>query len=161
MQKRIDARLGEKQKTAGPPWLGLDDFAEVLLTSESPAHPVEAALAPPSSSEAVLGWRAAEPGPQRIRLRLREARRVRRVRLVCEEGEHARTQELVLRVERSGAGSFVDVVRQQFTFSPPGTVREVEEFVLGLEDVAALEIEITPQIGGGSSVASLREFRVE
>src|SRR5688572_759029 len=46
-------------------WLDLARLARVEVTSEDPAYPIEWALVPGAGS----GWRAAEPGPQVIRLR--------------------------------------------------------------------------------------------
>jgi hypothetical protein len=36
------------------------------------------------------------------------------------------------------------VVRQQYTFSPPDTVREIEDYTLHLEAVTILELHIVP-----------------
>jgi hypothetical protein len=54
-------------------------------------------------------------------------------------------------------------VRQQFTFSPPGTTVECEEYVTDLEGVSRLElgiIPIIPAIDRGNAVATLREWRI-
>ena len=49
---------------ASQPWLDVAELAQVELTSEDPACPIDAALRPSPTP----GWRAAEPGAQRIRL---------------------------------------------------------------------------------------------
>ncbi|SRR6266700_2667961 len=51
----------------------------------------------------------------------------------------SRTQEFVLRL-RSGDGSFQEIVRQQWNFSPNGSVREIENYAVELCDVRVLEI---------------------
>lgn len=73
-------------------WLDLERLARVEITSENPAHPVEAALLPGREG----GWRAARPGGQRLRLLFDEPQVIRRVYLVFDEHERARTQELTL-----------------------------------------------------------------
>jgi hypothetical protein len=51
-------------------------------------------------------------------------------------------------------------VRQQFTFAPPGTTREREDYAVNLVDVSALELSIVPDISGGDAVATLQQFRI-
>jgi hypothetical protein len=70
-----------------------------------------------------------------------------------------RTQEFVLRWSPTGDGSLRDVVRQQYHFSPSGATEEIEEFRVELEDVAALELTIIPNLSGGS-YASLAQLRL-
>ena len=64
MRKRIVAPV--QQQTASPDqdWLNVEGLAEVEITSEDAAHPIESALLPGLAS----GWRAAGPGKQTIRL---------------------------------------------------------------------------------------------
>ena len=54
----------------------------------------------------------------------------------------------------------MEVVRQQWTFSPPATIREAENYDVDLSNVAALELVITPEISGGTAHASLRSLRL-
>jgi hypothetical protein len=77
---------------------------------------------------------------------------------VFEEREAPRTQEFVLRWSADGGRSYREVVRQQYTFSPPGTGQEVEDYAVDLEGVTALELSIVPDIGGGACRASLSEW---
>jgi len=51
-------------------------------------------------------------------------------------------------------------VRQQHHFSPPGTIRELEEYAVDLADVLVLELKIVPDITGGAAHASIVRFRV-
>jgi hypothetical protein len=50
-------------------------------------------------------------------------------------------------------------VRQQYHFSPSGATEEFEEYRVELEDVAALELTIIPNLSGGS-YASLAQLRL-
>jgi hypothetical protein len=51
-------------------------------------------------------------------------------------------------------------VRQQYNFSPPEVVREVENYDVDLDGVTALELRIVPDISGGSVRASLTQLRL-
>ena len=157
MRKRIVGRMGGDGASAvAGEWLDLERLAEIEVTSEDPAHPIESALRAGVDS----GWRAGEPGAQTIRLRFDQPQRVERVRLVFDEREAPRTQEFVLRWSADGGRSYREVVRQQYNFSPPGTTGEIEDYTVDLNDVTALELEIVPEIGGGATRASLSEWLV-
>src|SRR5207244_6980753 len=43
-----------------------------------------------------------------------------------------------------GGRSFREIVRQQWNFSPPKTIREMEEYQVELSDVTILELVIVP-----------------
>jgi hypothetical protein len=76
------------------------------------------------------------------------------------EGEHARTQEFVLRWSPDGGQSYREILRQQFNFSPPGESREVEDYDIDLDGVTTLELKIVPDISGCSARASLAQLSV-
>ena len=135
-------------------WRSLDDSVEVELTSEDPEWPIEHALLDHKSS----GWRAAAAGAQTISLVWREPTTIKRIRLVCEEQSRARTQEFTLRAFTIDGER--EIVRQQFTFSPPGTTIEREEYETNLNAVSRLELVIIPAIDGGNAVATLKEWRI-
>ena len=71
-----------------------------------------------------------------------------------------RTQEFVLRWSSDGGRSFREIVRQQWNFSPPQTVREVEAYEVELSGVTVLELNTTPDISGGMARASVKSLRV-
>jgi hypothetical protein len=79
---------------------------------------------------------------------------------VFEETTMTRTQEFVLRWQAAAGRQSADIVRQQFTFAPPGTTTEREDYRVDLVDASALELSITPHIGGGHSIATLQQFCV-
>jgi len=45
-------------------------------------------------------------------------------------------------------------------FSPPGSIREVEECQVDLRNVKVLELVIRPDIAGGAARASLKNLRL-
>jgi hypothetical protein len=126
----------------------------VEVTSEEKDHPVESIFV----SGETQGWRATEPGPQTIRLVFDQPQRLKRISLVFEENETARTQEFVLRWSCDGGPPFREIVRQQWNFSPPQTIREAEEYQVELSNVTLLELIIVPNISGGTARASLKSL---
>ena len=156
MRKRLITAVPQASPLGEQDWLDLSSVAAVEVTSESEDHPVESALL---LSEA-RGWRAARPGTQIIRLLFDRPLKVKRISLVFEETENSRTQEFVLRWSSDLGHSFRELVRQQWNFSPPGTVREREDYRVDLLDVTAMELEIVPNKGGGEVVASLESLRM-
>jgi hypothetical protein len=155
MRKRIGPQPQRESQLANTGWLDLDAVARVEVTSEDAAHPIESALLPVGAT----GWRAKSPGEQTVRLLFEPPQRLRRIRLLFREENEARTQEFVLRWSRTVDGSSRDIVRQQYHFSPSGATEEFEEYRVELEDVAALELAIIPNLSGGS-YASLMQLRL-
>jgi len=156
MRKRIVGLPAGENPAIDAEWLDLEALAEAEITSESEAHPIESAL----TSDIGPGWRAAHRGKQMIRLVFDRPRSMRRIRLVFREEDRPRTQEFVLRWLPRGEVVPREIVRQQYHFSPPGTTEEIEEYCVELEDVAALELGIVPDIGGEDAHATLAELRV-
>jgi len=154
MRKRIGSQPQRESPAANTGWLDLEAVARVEVTSEDAAHPIESALLPVGAT----GWRAESPGEQTIRLLFEVPQTLRRIRLLFREKE-ARTQEFVLRWSPTIDGSLRDIVRQQYHFSPSGATEEFEEYRVELEDVAALELTIIPNLSGGS-YASLAQLRL-
>ena len=97
-------------------------MASVEVTSEEKDYGIDSALV----SGETQGWRAASPGTQTIWLLFDQPQRLRRIWLVFEETETERTQEFVLRWSPAGGRSFREIVRQQWNFSPPNTIRVAE-----------------------------------
>ena len=156
MRKRLIDSTPESIRTRGEGWLDIETAAVVEVTSEDPDCPVESAFG--SGDE--RGWRAAAPGSQTIRLVFDEPQRLKCILLVFEENETARTQEFVLRWSADGGRSTKEIVRQQWNFSPPDSIREVEEYQVELSSVTVLELVINPNIGGGVARASVKNLRL-
>jgi hypothetical protein len=152
MRKRIKAS-GSGQLVPKN-WMDLETVAEIELTSEDPAHPIEYALLP----GLVRGWKAAESGKQTIRIRFDEPQRLSMIYLVFGEDEKSRTQEFVLRWSRGDELPFEDIVRQQYNFVAGSS--EVENYSVNLNEVKLLELEIDPSVGKQDVRASLAELRL-
>jgi hypothetical protein len=156
MRKRLITPVSENPLPLDEGWLDLNKVATVEVTSEQKEYPVESALLAGETQ----GWRAADFGPQTIRLIFDQAQKITRISLVFEETQLERTQEFVLRWSPDGGRSLREIVRQQWTFSPPSTIREVEEYRVDLSDVAILELVIVPDISRGAARASLKSLRL-
>ena len=92
----IDPVTMHPQQRSEPEWLGLEQMAQVEVTSEDPNFAIESALA----SGKGPGWRAAEKGKQLIRIIFDKPRPLRRIRLEFSETEIERTQEFTLQWAR-------------------------------------------------------------
>lgn len=155
MRKRLISPAPERVRPHNEEgWVDVDSAAVVEVTSEEEDYPIESALL----SRETRGWRAAGPGTQTIRLVFDEPQRLRRIALVFEENDTKRTQEFVLRWSPDSGHSFREIVRQQWNFSPPKTVQEVQEYQVELSDVTVLELIIIPDISGGTARASVKSL---
>jgi hypothetical protein len=156
MRKRLITPTPETVRSRAEGWLDVERAAIVEITSEEKDYPIESAFV----SGETQGWRAAQPGPQTIRLVFDRPQRLKQISLVFEETETARTQEFVLRWSPDGGSSFREIVRQQWNFSPTDTIREVEEYQVELSNVTVLELIIVPNTSGGTARASLKRLRL-
>lgn len=157
MRKRIiPSATAAGSPTPGGDWLDLENLAEVEITSEDPAHPVESALLSGGTS----GWRAAGPGEQTIRLLFAHPQPVHRIWLEFTEPDVERTQEFVLRWSPDGGRTLHEVIRQQWNFSPHGATAQTEDLTVHLTGVTLLELSIVPDINTGPAHASLARLRL-
>ena len=156
MRKRQISPTPPGVASSGQAWLDVDSTAFVEVTSEEDGYPIESALLGAENR----GWRAANPGSQTIRLIFDEPQKLRRIVLVFEDSENTRTQEFVLRWSPDSGHSFREIVRQQWNFSSPGSVREIEDYAVELSAVTVLELIIVPDMSGGAARASLTSLRL-
>jgi hypothetical protein len=157
VRKVVITQNDEKSPEPGA-WLDLEKVAVVEISSEDLAFPIEHALSNVESE----GWRAATPGPQRIRLLFDQPQTLRRVQLHFIDKVSERSQEFWL-VAFAG-GELREIVRQQWNFSPNGTTEEIEDYKVEMNDVTALELRIDPDRAHdpkqSQHVASLRRLRL-
>jgi len=136
--------------------MDVNRIASVEVTSEESDYPIESALL----LEGKRGWRAANSGTQTIRLIFDEPQKLRRMLLVFEDTKSSRTQEFVIRWSADIECSFREIVRQQWNFSPPDSVRETEDYLVELSEVKVLELMIVRDKSGGEVRASLVSLRL-
>jgi hypothetical protein len=82
------------------------------------------------------------------------------MRLQFHEPEVVRTQEFTVRWSSGRNEHLKEIVRQQWNFSPDGSTRESEDYVVELNAVSILELTIDPDQGAGKAFATLAEWRV-
>jgi hypothetical protein len=136
--RKITIAQDEGKTTEPGSWLDLEKIAVVEISSEDPAFPIEHAV----GQAEMTGWRAAGPGPQRIRLLFDEPQALRRIQLHFVDRVSERSQEFALMA--MVGGELREVVRQQWNFSPQGTTEELEDYQVDLNQVTALELRIDP-----------------
>ena len=156
MRKQTISSGSKAVSRSSDAWLDLESSARVEITSESAENPIESALIPDCGQ----GWCAAQPGKQTIRLIFDHPVSLGRIFLEFDEKEQPRTQEFSLRWLSEGQQAPREIVRQQYTFSPPATHQEVEDYRVSLNGVIVLELEIIPDISGGGAYASLAQMRL-
>jgi len=137
-------------------WLDLEKLAAIEVTSEDPDFPIESAL---TICEGSAGWRAAERGSQIIRLVFDKPRAIHQIRLEFSDADNSRTQEFTLGWCPAG-GPMRELVRQQWTFSPRGSTREIEDYHVDLNEVAMLELALKPDLTAENAFATLTAWRV-
>ena len=158
VRKRLISTEGQSRNISEGNWLALEEIAQVELTSEDPAFPIENAL----SDTETTGWRAAGPGPQVIRLLFERPQTIRRIQVHFLERVSERNQEFAVLAKQGG--DFREVLRQQWNFSPHGTTEEIEDYNVALDGVVALELKIDPDRTHdpkqSKHVASLQRLRL-
>jgi hypothetical protein len=155
MRKRQISPISLSVAPSAQAWLDVEHRALVEVTSEENGYPIESALVEAENR----GWRAGSPGIQTIRLIFDQPQKLRRIWLVFEDSENIRTQEFVLRWSPDSV-SLREIVRQQWNFSPPNSVRETEDYTVELSGVTVLELIIVPDKSGGAARASLASLRL-
>jgi hypothetical protein len=120
--------------------------ATVLVTSEDPGHPIDHAF-DDSRGRGGSCWIAGEPGEQTVILAFDNPQAIRRVALEVEEPEVSRTQELQVAVSTDGGRTYRELLRQEYTFSPPGTTFQREDWAVNPDAVTHLRLVIRPDKG--------------
>jgi hypothetical protein len=149
MRKSILASNANPTASASDRWLDLEELASFEISSEDPLYPIENAL-----HEGLGGWKAAAPGPQTIRLTFDKPRSLCRMRLEFREDTTERTQEFAIYAVTADQARR-EILRQQWTFSPDGSTREIEDYPVALADVTVLELQVDPGRHDKEKMASL------
>lgn len=156
MRKRIIKKHQQNSFPGDSKTLDLNKLAQVEVSSEEAAYPIENAL----TDSGKPGWRASEAGEQRVRLIFDEPLPISHIHLLFEESQQARTQEFVLQWLPASGQDYREIVRQQFNFSPGFAGREQENYRVNLEGVKVLELIIVPDVNGGNTHATLTSLQI-
>jgi hypothetical protein len=134
-------------------------LATVLVTSESPDHPVDH-LFDGRNGRGGTRWIASAAGEQTLILAFDTPQTIRDVSLESEELQTHRTQALILALSQDGGRSYREILRQEFVFSPPGTTFERESWRVPAEGVTHLRVVIQPDKGGAPCLATLTSLTI-
>ena len=156
MRKRMIEPDIEEAPEVEHHWLNLQEIAQVEITSEDEAHPIESVFVAGSNA----CWLAASSGEQTLRLLFDGPQNISLIRLLFQEEHLQRTQEFVLRWSPDGGHTYHDIARQQYNFSAPDSTRQLEDYCVDLNGVTVLELCIIPDISGGDARASLKRWSV-
>lgn len=134
-------------------------LATVLVTSESPDHPVDR-LFDGRNGRGGTRWLASASGEQTLILAFDSPQTIRDVSLEVEELQTSRTQVLTLALSQDGGRSYREILRQEFVFSPPGTTFERESWRVPADGVTHLRVVIQPEKGGAPCRATLTSLTI-
>ena len=129
-------------------------IATVWVTSEADDAPIDHVF-DQHRGPGGTRWVAAGPGEQRLILAFDTPQTLRTIRLEVEEPEVSRTQVLHVSVSSDGGQTYQELRRQEYTFSPPGTTFEREEWAVTVEGATHLQVVITPDKGSTPCRATL------
>ena len=135
-------------------------IATVLVTSEDPDHPVDHVFdgqRGPGASR----WIAAQSGEQRLILAFDAPQTIQKLRVEIDEPDVNRTQEMDVSISTDGGRTYRELLRQEYTFSPPGTSHEHEEWTVNAGGVSHLQLRIKPDKGGKACRATLTSLTLE
>lgn len=160
LRKQILGPAATQKAADAPALLDVSALARVLVSSEDRDHPVDLAFDGRGGPGATR-WIAGETGEQTLIVAFDRPQAVRAIQLEVEEPEVARTQELQVAVSCDGGNSYREIVRQEYTFSPPGTSFERERWAAETADVTHVRVVIRPDKGGAPRRATLTTLAIE
>jgi len=126
--------------------MSIPDSATVMVTSEMSEHPIDHMFDGHHGPRSTK-WVAGEAGDQSVILAFDTPCNLRKVSLEVEETDVERTQELTLAISHDGGQTYREVLRQEYTFSPPGTTFEREEWCVPAVSVTNLWVWLRPDKG--------------
>jgi hypothetical protein len=134
-------------------------LATVFVTSEAPGHPIDHVF---DSRRGPGGtrWIAAADGEQTVIVAFDTPQTIREIAVETEEPTASRTQVLCLSLSEDGGETYRERLRQEFTFSPPGTTFEREEWSVPAERVTHLRVVIQPDKGNAPRRATLTSLTI-
>src|SRR5215510_2620679 len=142
-----------------PGALDIPTLATVLVTSEDPEHPVDHVF-DGSGGPGATRWIAGSEGEQTLVLAFDAPQTIRAVGIELEELTGMRTNVLTVSLSDDGARTYRERIRQEFTFSPPGTTFEREEWAMPAVGITHLRVVIRPDKGDAVHRATLTSLTV-
>jgi hypothetical protein len=159
LRKQIIQELPRAEAALKADAKDIASIATVLVTSESPDHPVDH-LFDAKSGRGGTRWMAAADGEQTVIVAFDTPQVIREVSLETEELATSRTQALVLSLSRDGGRTYREVLRQEFTFSPPDTTFERENWTVPADGVTHVRVVVQPDKGNAPRRATLTSLTI-
>ena len=135
-------------------------IATVLVTSEDAEYPIDHVF-DHHGGRGASRWIAEQSGEQTVILAFDVPQKILRVVVEVEETHIGRTQEMDVSISGDGGHTYRELVRQEYTFSPPGTTFEHEEWSVNAEDVSHFRLRIKPDKGDKVCRATLTTLLLE
>jgi hypothetical protein len=142
-----------------PRALHVPTLATVLVTSESPEHPVDH-LFDGRDGPGGTRWVASADGEQTLILVFDAPQTIREVALEAEEPNASRTQVITLALSQDGGQTYREILRQEFNFSAPSTTFEREAWSVPAAGVTNLRVTIRPDKGAAPGRATLTALSI-
>jgi hypothetical protein len=159
LRKQIIKELPRAEAASKADAKDIASIATVLVTSESPDHPVDH-LFDARDGRGGTRWVAAADGEQAVIVAFDTPQVIREVSLEVEELDTSRTQALVLSLSRDGGRTYREILRQEFTFSPPDTTFERENWTVPAESVTHVRVVVQPDKGNAPRRATLTSLTI-
>jgi hypothetical protein len=105
-------------------------------------------------------WIAAADGEQTLMLVFDTPQTIREISVETEEPQVTRTQVLCISLSDDGGQTYRERIRQEFTFSPPNTSVEHEEWSMPAQRVTHLRVAIRPDKGNAAGRATLTSLTI-
>ncbi|HET8578873.1 MAG TPA: hypothetical protein VFO18_17385 [Methylomirabilota bacterium] len=137
-----------------PDVMDIPSLATVFVTSEAPGHPIDH-LFDASSGPGGTRWIAGADGEQTVILAFDTPQTIREVSIEAEEPSATRTNVLCVSLSEDGGQTYRERIRQEFTFSLPGTTFEREVWSMPAERATHLRLVIQPDKGNAPCRATL------
>ena len=159
LRKHVLTDLPAAPRISKPDPKDISALATVFVTSEAPDHPIDMVF---DSSRGPGGtrWIAAADGEQTLMLVFDTPQTIREISVETEEPQVNRTQVLCISLSDDGGQTYRERIRQEFTFSPPNTSFEHEEWSMPAQQVTHLRVAIRPDKGNASGRATLTSLTI-
>ena len=137
-----------------PDVMDIPSLATVFVTSEAPGYPIDH-LFDASRGPGGTRWIAGADGEQTVILAFDTPQTIREVSIEAEEPSATRTNVLCVSLSEDGGQTYRERIRQEFTFSLPGTTFEREVWSMPAERATHLRLVIRPDKGNAPRRATL------
>jgi hypothetical protein len=159
LRKHILTDPRAAQRVSKPDVKDISALATVFITSEAPDHPIDQVFESRGGPGATR-WIAAAEGEQTLILAFDTPQTIREISVEIEEPNMGRTQVLCISLSEDGGQTYRERIRQEFTFSPPGTTFEREEWSVSAQSVTHLQVVIRPDKGNVPGRATLTSLTI-